>query len=366
MIERYVLTQKMHVGPLKAALAANSVLRWDDDRRELKIDGRPYKGDGDPGTAMDMLQRQADDHPREAWIRRLPDRDERSMPDTTTLTVPPVLGCLRAALQFCGEAFDVAADDDQREFLRRFGGRVESVAALDDVMASIANTDIKVVNQFLADHGFDIRLDPDPSAEFAVASVLDILVRWIDVANKTRLNGVDGGTFPAFMLKKGVSISFDADLHSFPVVSVKTTTDDVVNVSKLEDVPDGRFHVLDLVEEIRPVVRLSEDTRYDGVVMPMIDLDRQEDISYLCGMGSSGGNYVIGQAIQQTRFRMNEIGARAQSAAAMTMRCMSLTPQLPPHVIDGPFVLWIERRGFDLPVFAGVFCEDVWKEPKEL
>jgi hypothetical protein len=76
-------------------------------------------------------------------------------------------------------------------------------------------------------------------------------------------------------------------------------------------------------------------------------------------------NFYIGQALQQTKFRMNEKGAKVESAVAMSLnRGMAVEPE--PYVIDRPFVLWIERPGMAIPFFAAVLCEDVWREPKEL
>ena len=63
---------------------------------------------------------------------------------------------------------------------------------------------------------------------------------------------------------------------------------------------------------------------------------------------------------------MNEIGARAQSAVAMTLRCASVMAEPKPIVIDRPFLLWIDRQGVDTPLFSGIFAEDVWEEPEGL
>ncbi len=55
------------------------------------------------------------------------------------------------------------------------------------------------------------------------------------------------------------------------------------------------------------------------------------------------------QALQETRFSMNEKGARAQSAVVVEIapRSMPTKSQL---VIDGAFYLWIERPGDECAV----------------
>jgi hypothetical protein len=50
----------------------------------------------------------------------------------------------------------------------------------------------------------------------------------------------------------------------------------------------------------------------------------------------------------------------------MTFRCLSCAAPDPWVTIDRPFLLWIERQDVDIPLFAGVFAEDVWKEPEGL
>jgi serine protease inhibitor len=103
----------------------------------------------------------------------------------------------------------------------------------------------------------------------------------------------------------------------------------------------------------------------------MIDLNETVDIGWLKEMltvDEIGDSWKISQALQQTKFKMNETGAHVKSAVAIgVMRCVSFgrPPEL--HlVIDKPFLLWIAREGTSLPIFAAYLDEDVWKDPKNL
>jgi len=129
----------------------------------------------------------------------------------------------------------------------------------------------------------------------------------------------------------------------------------------VDSLSDGKFGIFLKVAELERVKATSHN--YSGASFPMIDLDVKPDISWIKGL-RIGVDYWVDQAIQQTKFRMNEFGARAQSAVGMTLRCKGAGPG--PHVIDRPFLLWIQRDGMQFPLFAAVLCEDSWKEPAKL
>jgi len=73
---------------------------------------------------------------------------------------------------------------------------------------------------------------------------------------------------------------------------------------------------------------------------------------------------IITQALQQTKLRMNEEGARAQSAVAIGV----LRGCLPTYdyVIDWPFLFWITRPGISKPLFVAYVTEDDWKNPGDI
>jgi len=129
----------------------------------------------------------------------------------------------------------------------------------------------------------------------------------------------------------------------------------------VDDIPEGIAGLFLKVADLEKVKATAHN--YEGASFPMIDLDEKPDIDWILGMHISQ-DYYIEQAKQQTKFRMNEKGARVQSAVGMTFLCKSAGPA--PHIIDRPFLLWIKRDGLDFPLFAGLFAEDCWKEPDEL
>jgi hypothetical protein len=78
------------------------------------------------------------------------------------------------------------------------------------------------------------------------------------------------------------------------------------------------------------------------------------------------GSYRIKQAKQQTKFKMNHIGAKAESAAAFGFAFECCSMPKPDLVIDKPFYAWMTRKGLDVPYFAGYIDTSDWKDPGEL
>lgn len=74
-------------------------------------------------------------------------------------------------------------------------------------------------------------------------------------------------------------------------------------------------------------------------------------------------HYRIRQALQETRFQMNEKGARAQSAVAIEICVKCIQQPTPTFDITEPFYIWIERPGMSVPLFAAYVDQVDWKEP---
>ena len=299
---------------------------------------------------------------------------------TDTQVILPILGCLTAAEEFLAEHEGWAKvnrqvtwtpkNEAQEQFLKRFLEAKAVVDVLGDNLKRKADRDVKVINSWLKEHGFDIQLSPsdDPRA-FAVASILDVLVEWVKEGDVVSIHN-DNGTFPAVKLKANednVVRFIDKSIHPFPIAGVNTKSGDRVRMSVLGSIDKETFSISDKVEQLKKAAVRKNMGSCDGVIFPMVDYNRQVDISWIKRMetGTKDDDYFIAQALQQTMFRMNEKGARAKSSVAMMLcrKCASPDDWIK---IDKPFILWIERPGVDIPLFIGVFAEDVWKTPAEL
>ena len=281
---------------------------------------------------------------------------------TETSCVLPILGCLQAAKDYLKtpNAWNTV-NARQKDFLSSHEQFIDRnlLLSVRELMAR-ADKDFRVINAWLKSQGFDIQLDVvDENNSFAVASILKVLVEWLEVGKITSLLSYgQKGEFSAVKLNKGVRVFENLTLHKHPIARIETKSGDKVSMTIIDKNP---VSLLSTIRMLNMVTRISRD--YDGVTFPMISLDERPDISWICGM-TLDGNY-ISQALQQTKFRMNEIGAKVESAAAMSVsKGISINP--PPMVIDRPFLLWIERDGLSFPIFSAVLAEDCWKKPESL
>lgn len=259
-----------------------------------------------------------------------------------------------------------AGSDEQRRFLERFyTADAQQEAANIPEIASIAARTADAINRFLRERGFTIALDPfigeDP---FGVASVLDVAVAWTKVGAVTEIQ-VGVSQYSAVRLT-GAQLRFHrASGHQHPIAGILTQSGDRVFMT----VAGLGYSDLERVIQARELSRMRDVVGdYDGLVFPMVNLSHQPDISWLKGMfavGEDGRLAAITQAVQETRFRMNEHGARAESAVAYGATLGAAPPQRD-LVINEPFLLWIERDGLSLPLFTAYVTPEDWKNPGSL
>lgn len=235
---------------------------------------------------------------------------------------------------------------------------ITSIAALSEIP----------INEFLKKEGFDIQLDPfpvvtPPDRAWGAASVLDVLMKWRVPGSATTIVTPDKTSFPAAKLSDMiVQIRRVGDTD---VARIETETADVAYMAMWEK-PLEHFELLAAVEGLAP--EKGSYAPYEGLVFPMVDLDHEVDIGWLKELSTvddEGYLNKITQALQQTKLKMNHIGARIKDAVAIDgIRCTSMPN--PPLVINRPFLFWVTRPGLSRPLFAAHITEKHWKDPGSL
>lgn len=291
---------------------------------------------------------------------------------TTTCVTPPIVTAFKKTEDILGPDRQWnPVNALQRTFVAEYLPDTDEVTASIPEIESIASDKAEDINAFLATRGFQIKLDPFVPAPnehpFATASVMDVLVEWLEDGDVTHVTTPNREEYPAVRIKRSGAEFYDADGLNETIVGLKTKSGDRVYLAMMESPGEG----FDLVAK---AVQLSKTKRYfshfAAVVFPKVDLDQRVDISWLKELwtvDSRGYHAKITQALQQTKFKMNEKGARAKSAVAIGgIRSTSI--ELPPVdlIINKPFLLWIERDGLSKPLFVGYLREDVWKDPGSL
>lgn len=232
------------------------------------------------------------------------------------------------------------------------------------------------LNEILSKKGFNIRLEwEEGRGKFGVVSILDYLVEWAVTGWKTTINvypedqhgmpaqNVEPTRYDGFELDiadNGVKV-FTVQGSNEPLVRIITKNGDLCYILQASR-PEGKIELYAAIDEIRRAPRAEGYIK--SLSIPMIKARHEVDISDVVGL-SIGGRFVIESAKQEIRFGMNEKGARALTATGVTVGITSFNPD-GDIVIDSEFLIWFERPGFDVPVFAGFFGIDDWKNPGDL
>ncbi len=286
---------------------------------------------------------------------------------STTWTPHSIAGALLATERFLGDSRQWnATNGDQRAFLAQAFDRDRDAVQQMREITSTASRNVGDVNAFLAEHHFDIQLTDLGEGNIYAASILDLLVEWFEAGEVTTVCGRDGNTYPAVRIgKRGCSILRTPDGRIF--VELATKSGDIVWLTMADPPPRDAFDLAAFSDTVSFVQFTSTDG-YDGVIFPMVSLKQTVDIGWLCGLhttGEDGLPAVIAQALQQTKLRMNQFGARVESAAAVGVLRGYHEPK-PPYVIDAPFVMWITRKNVAAPLFTGSIAYPDWKDPGTL
>lgn len=274
----------------------------------------------------------------------------------------PVYAALAALRELAGTTRPwTTSNAEQRRFTAR-AKELEHLLATIPELRAVASRDAADVNAFLRACGSAIQLQPWDAASdgCGAAGALDLRMRWSSAGAKSTLRcALDGASYPAAILPRKTVLLHTSRIDGATVAEVLTQGADRVFAAVADPAPDA--DLVAYAQGVRTSLRFPECGQ---LVLPMVDLDARVDLGWLLGLRTSDarGPLIISQALQQVRLRLNELGARAQSEAAVAARRgmgRSLT-------IDRPFLLWVERAGLPEPLLAAHVCPDSWKDPGTL
>jgi len=253
------------------------------------------------------------------------------------------------------------ANEYQRSFLVRYGySASQDMGKLGPEIAGIYSRDQAELDRFLAQNGFaDMRITIPPGGA-AVAAVLDVKVDWLvaGVPTEIYLNGV---AYPAVQMDQNDNVAelYKTD-HSLPIFSIQTM-DKEWKVWLIE-VKEGQYKPEDLTEYAVQFLNLKRErmSDYKKVRFPMVTLDAAVDISQFKGLAAKSTGFSIDEAVKQIRLKLDDKGARAQSAVAFSTRSLSAPKE---YVFERPFLVVFWKEGLALPVFVAYCDKDSWQDP---
>ena len=276
--------------------------------------------------------------------------------DTVVATdvVHPLIGCLLEAEGVIGKSDWRPFNDFQKSLLHRLAHN-RDLSAFEKELQSIASFDVDEINRFLEDSGFSISLNPFTNPQsFGVASVLVVNVQWKKKGEEEKVF-FGGKAYPAVRQKGFLARS---RAHNEPIVAIETQNGDTVFLTKAPH-PLKSDELYPWVKEVSGAVSVSGSA---SVIFPCASLHQTKHLHELLDMEIDDGKYFIGQALQETKFKLDLLGAKVESAAAMELVFRSVRlSESETVVIDHPFVCWIRRNGIIDPYFMGYIPESAWK-----
>lgn len=234
-------------------------------------------------------------------------------------------------------------------------------AKIPEIESRISVGDVTPINEFLAKRGFDIKLEPIEERDLAIASVLEIMLKWLEAGAKTdvpynqkKYAGVD--------LTSGVQVLQVEDFPN-PVASIITKNGDTVLMTIPDERPTSSFEVFDLARKLMSTKGTPDFDYEREVIFPMVDLDIKPDISWIIGMSDEKEEkWGISQALQQTIVKIDEKGVLIKEAVALGVRCLAASfPIRKTLVINKPFLFVVLRKGLKEPLFSAFLDVDSWK-----
>jgi len=273
-------------------------------------------------------------------------------------SVLPFGSALRKALEMIGSDLEWVASGINKEKQQQLLDLLKYVFPADCEsldMKTVGSRSADEINQFLADNGFDIKLDKLDPGGVGVASILKILMSWVYEGVDCDINAKDGANYKGVKMLKNIECFTSPDIEGC-IVRIQPHEDFSLYLATASQ-PFDEQSMFALANELSKAKGVRFDVK--SVSFPEVDMDCHPDISWLCGL--SAGRDFISQAVMQTKFKLDKYGARAEAAVAVAVsRGISFDQK---HVIfDKPFLAWIEKPGIEIPIFVSWCDYDSWKK----
>lgn len=296
------------------------------------------------------------------------------MADTMTSTKTravcrvPLVGCLQKASEYKSLPGEwEAINDEQKDFLRHLSSKSELSAFSKEEFDSIASDATSDINTWLSDNGFTLKCPEIQPGSFATASFVKMFVKWTKEGDKTSIH-VDDTQYPAvsFTEETGKNVHHMGVNWGVTCLSTKENNTKVYCAMSTDAEVDYALSEEQLLDAATALESgySSASKSYEGVRIPMINLDIKVKQKWMMGLKNDG--WFVSECLQQFILKLNEKGATAKSSAVMMFKSGMVIPFYPMLTFDKPFLLWFSRDGLTHPAFLAVCGADCWKEPANL
>lgn len=218
------------------------------------------------------------------------------------------------------------------------------------------------------------------SFEYEIYTKLELKEEWLNEGKKGKLDFESQfdddefteedfeSQFDAAQFTEGYKV-YSSSVHNNPIAQLVAKNGDLVYITVVDSVSDNMLDLLELPGKIFKNPEL--ESIYSGVRIPMISLEQEIDYSWIVGMEINPSAYIsepgyISKADGKNQLRLNEKGAEAVVEFHDYILLGDFTEPKKILVIDQPFLIWFQRKGYQFPLFVGYIQQDAWKNPGEI
>lgn len=218
--------------------------------------------------------------------------------------------------------------------------------------------DVKPINKFLKDKGFDISLSEIGPNDIALASVIEIIVKWDQITKENTIKFLDKEDSIVKNVEFSQFKSFTSKYHNQPIYSIDTKEDFEVFVSFLTPTVKDDFLFLqefcqDITDNLNP-----SPTAYNKISVPFINsnITKQLLLSTLV-VTLNNRKYTLAESVSQTILKLDDKGAEAKAAVAMSFtRSCVILPTI--YNFNRPFIIWFKNKTNNQVYFASHIFSD--------
>jgi hypothetical protein len=280
------------------------------------------------------------------------------MNKSMSYSVHPIAAALAKALEIIQFQNWTAINENQKNLL----STAENISNMDFqslAMQTIASQSADEINAFLAKNGFNIKLNKLSGNEFGVASILKILMTWMESSSRS-IDGGNGTNYQGVKIKENITL-FDSPLSLGNIGRITSKEGFDIYLTRITEKPENEEKLFTIAQQLMKSKSSMVTANLSSISFPEVNMDCKPDISWLLEMHA--GQNVISQALMQTKFTMDKTGAKAKAAAAVAVT-RGFKAKNNDLVFDQPFMAWIEKPGIKVPVFVAWCDYDSWKQIK--
>ncbi|MFZ2150144.1 MAG: hypothetical protein WAV15_03215 [Minisyncoccia bacterium] len=254
------------------------------------------------------------------------------------------------------KTWSTSKPEQQRFMSTYYDGAVADLHKVDDdkVLQAIATGSSAKLQDFFAKGGFANMPVRIPAGGHAVGVLFDLLVDWKTVGEQKDISirRPQGGYDDYSGAQMLEFEAFSLEGHKYPLFRIETRQG--WDVYLVEAADGENLQASDFPARAKALLGLPrEEADYEKLNFPSVLMSADVDISWMVGMRVPG--FSIDEAVKKIKLRLDEKGARAQSAVAFTTRGMDSS-----YTIQRSFYVIFTREGLNFPPFVALAAPDSW------